>query len=132
MSNSNRSLANKKAKDGERYSEITTAFQGPLPSPEILAGFESVLPGAAERIMKMAEKEQDARHSYERKITNSSIVSMILGVCFAFLSVIIIAYLTYLSINKGHTNVAIALSTTTFVGVITAFIWFRKNKTKNR
>lgn len=29
---------------------------GPLPAPQTLAGYESVLPGSAERILVMAEK----------------------------------------------------------------------------
>lgn len=33
---------------------------GPLPDPEDLAGFERALPGCAERIVRMAEKAQDA------------------------------------------------------------------------
>lgn len=33
---------------------------GPLPDPEDLAGFERVLPGCAERIVRMAEKAQEA------------------------------------------------------------------------
>jgi len=37
-------------------------FTGPLPHPEIMAGYERVLPGSAERILRMTEKEQDARH----------------------------------------------------------------------
>lgn len=33
---------------------------GPLPDPEDHAGFERALPGCAERIVRMAEKAQDA------------------------------------------------------------------------
>lgn len=132
MSGSNRSLSNKKANNGKQTLEVTTAFQGPLPSPDILQGFENVLPGAAERIMKMAEKEQLARHKRENRFSTWSIVSMIMGIFFAFLSVIIVAYLTYYSITIGNTSVAITLSSTTFVSVITAFLWFRKEKSKNK
>lgn len=37
------------------------AFSGPLPDPNDLAVYEQILPGAAERIFRMAEKEQDGR-----------------------------------------------------------------------
>ena len=36
------------------------AYQGPLPHPQDFAGFEEVLPGAADRILSMAEKRQQA------------------------------------------------------------------------
>ncbi len=37
-------------------------FEGPLPPPEQLKQYEEVSPGFAERIVQMAEKEQDFRH----------------------------------------------------------------------
>lgn len=130
MSNSNRSLSNKKANNGNQSVEITTAFQGPLPSPEVLDGFEKVLPGSAERIMCMAEKEQEARHKTEKKLSTSGIIIMFTGVIFAFLSIIIIGLLIYFAITKGETSVAIALSTTSLIGVASVFVWFRKEKQK--
>jgi hypothetical protein len=36
--------------------EVSQAWSGPLPPPEILAEYERLLPGAAERILMMAEK----------------------------------------------------------------------------
>lgn len=38
-------------------------FEGPLPHPDILARYENILPGIADRIVRMAEAEQHARHS---------------------------------------------------------------------
>lgn len=38
-------------------------FEGPLPHPDILAQYENILPGIADRIVRMAEAEQNARHS---------------------------------------------------------------------
>lgn len=37
-------------------------FSGPLPPPNVLASYEQVLPGAAERILQLAEREQASRH----------------------------------------------------------------------
>jgi uncharacterized membrane protein len=36
---------------------------GPLPHPDSLRAFERTCPGAADRIIRMAEKEQDHRHA---------------------------------------------------------------------
>ncbi len=36
-------------------------FSGPLPPPELFKQYEEILPGSANRIMEMAEKEQDIR-----------------------------------------------------------------------
>ncbi len=43
-----------------------TSFQGPIPHPEILAKYEDVLPGAADRIIQMAERESAHRQSLEK------------------------------------------------------------------
>lgn len=43
------------------------AYRGPLPLPEHLAGYEHVVPGAAERILKLTEKNQAHRHAIERR-----------------------------------------------------------------
>lgn len=40
----------------------TETFAGPVPHPDLLAKYEQIVPGAAERIIKMAENEQQVRH----------------------------------------------------------------------
>ena len=42
-------------------------FSGPLPHPELFRAYEDTLPGAADRILAMAEGEQDSRHSRENR-----------------------------------------------------------------
>lgn len=38
-------------------------FSGPIPAPEVLAHYENINIGLANRIVKMAEKEQNHRHT---------------------------------------------------------------------
>lgn len=40
-------------------------FEGPIPHPELLERYNSIVPGAAERILQMAEKEQAHRHKID-------------------------------------------------------------------
>lgn len=47
---------------------VRRVHSGPLPAPETYAQYEAVHPGAAERILRMAEKEQDHRHGSENKV----------------------------------------------------------------
>src|SRR5688500_11390602 len=49
------------------------ASEGPIPSPEILAGYEHLMPGLADRISAMAEKESAHRRELEKKILNAQI-----------------------------------------------------------
>lgn len=41
-------------------------FSGPLPPPEILEHYNQILPGAAERIIRMAEQQGEHRRSLEK------------------------------------------------------------------
>jgi uncharacterized membrane protein len=54
-------------------------YSGPLPHPEILDGYEKVLSGSADRILKMAEKQLDHRISNENKLVDAENQSRLLG-----------------------------------------------------
>ncbi len=41
-------------------------FAGPMPPPEILAGYDALIPGAAREILDMTKTEQRHRHAMER------------------------------------------------------------------
>ena len=50
------------------FEQTTSAvFQGPMPPPVILQGYENVVPGLASQIAEMAAKEQHHRHQWERR-----------------------------------------------------------------
>ena len=49
-----------------RVTEVSQSFSGPLPPPEILRKFDEVVPGAAERIIKMAEDQSIHRKELEK------------------------------------------------------------------
>jgi uncharacterized membrane protein len=106
----------------------TTSFVGPLPSPEILQGFENVVPGAAERIIVMAEKEQDTRLRIEKRILAVNIVMVILGIVSGLVALLVISFLIKYSMDKGYPNVASILASTSLLGVVGIFVWFRKKK----
>lgn len=43
------------------------SFSGPIPPPALLEGYESILPGAAERILVLAESEAAHRRELEKQ-----------------------------------------------------------------
>lgn len=43
-------------------------YSGPIPDPLTLQQYEQVLPGSADRILTMAEKEQSTRHENNSKL----------------------------------------------------------------
>lgn len=42
---------------------VASHYSGPVPSPEMLANYEKVLPGASDRLITLAENEQNNRHT---------------------------------------------------------------------
>lgn len=48
-------------------------FVGPLPPPNMLQGYEQACPGAASRIIKMAESQSQHRQKIEDKVISSNI-----------------------------------------------------------
>lgn len=50
--------------------EQSSSFAGPLPPPSLFNGYEKTLPGAADRILTMAEKEQENRHFNNKEMLN--------------------------------------------------------------
>lgn len=49
--------------------------QGPLPAPEDLKRYDDLLAGGAERIFRMAEIEQQHRHTQESKAISSELIT---------------------------------------------------------
>ena len=49
-------------------------FAGPLPPPDLLKEYNEAFPGCAERIVAMAEKEQQHRHETSKQETSAEIL----------------------------------------------------------
>ena len=52
---------------------------GPLPAPEVLGEYDAVLPGLAERIVALTEREQQYRIEVNKKVLDANIRSRTLG-----------------------------------------------------
>ena len=63
-------------------------FSGPIPPPQMLHQYDKVLPGAAERIVSMAEKQSNHRQSMERTLVLSDTNNARLGLIFSFILVV--------------------------------------------
>jgi uncharacterized membrane protein len=111
--------------------QTVTAHSGPLPAPEIIAGYEKVLPGTADRIVKMAEKEQDHRHKVINRTQTHVAILTFLGQLFAFtIGVIGILAGVYL-VQKDKSIAGFSVFFTSLAGLVGVFIFGRK-KTPNQ
>ena len=118
----------KKNADGSVVGIVKSSFQGPIPPPEVLKGYEGILPGSAERLLKMAEEEQQHRFEVDNKLTDGYLSLNFRGQILGFLIVIaLIVAIVYLTLND-HEYVAGGL---TVVAVSLAVIFVLRKTPKN-
>ena len=63
---------------------VSQSFSGPIPSPETLAKYNEIIPNAAERILAMAEKQQEHRQQLERRVIFANTRSQTYGLVAGF------------------------------------------------
>ena len=66
------------------------SFRGPIPPPEILAGYEGVIEGSADRILTMAEEQSKHRKKLEEIVIRGGSRNQVLGMIFAFILSLVI------------------------------------------
>ena len=64
--------------------EVARSWRGPMPDPQTLREYEEILPGAANRIIKMAEANTSERASVDRQLVRAEIDSGRTGQWMAF------------------------------------------------
>lgn len=104
-------------------------FSGPLPHPQIMEGYQKILPSAPERIFTMAEKQLQHRIEMEngmlaqneRNIANSKILN-ILSQAFAFILVASLIAAGFLLTCQDYQEVGKTIFRFTIVGVAGVFI----------
>jgi len=56
-----------------KITSVEMAFQGPIPPPQVLKGYDQLIPGAADRILTMAENQSAHRRQMETKVVDGQI-----------------------------------------------------------
>jgi len=107
------------------------SHSGPLPDSESLIQYNSVIPNGADRIMKMAERQQEHRMSIEKKVINSQSLQSGLGQIFGLIIGIVgIVSGTYLA-SIGATAVGGIIAGGTVISLVSVFV-IGKNIQKNK
>jgi uncharacterized membrane protein len=98
MAESSKGVAAKNANESVVFTE---SYEGPIPHPSIIKGYEDVLPGAADRILKMAEGQSLHRRKLESRVVLFDVAQSYSGLILMFLIVSGALYGAYDLINKG-------------------------------
>lgn len=104
-----------------------TTFSGPIPPPGILKAYESAFPGAADRIIKMAEEQSKHRQYIEKKEVDTESRDSLLGILSALaIGGAIIVCGTRIVMNVPNISGAIAGTLLNLVGIATIIGTFLK------
>ena len=102
--------------------QVAASYQGPLPLPGHFEQYNQTLPGAADRILAMAENNSQHRMKMEGKTLIWTSAQVIIGQVLGFLlCALIVAAGAYVAI-KGHAWPGVLLGGTGLAGLVTAFL----------
>lgn len=108
--------------DSGQVSLIRQEFAGPLPHPSVLAGYDDVVPGSAERILRMAEKQLEHRIGTESLLAREQMRQATRGQHYALficsLALVIAAGLAF----SGHEVTASIIGGLDLIGLAAVFI----------
>ena len=114
----------------EKISEIQIR-SGPLPIPGELRAYENICPGAADRIIQMAEKQGEHRRKQEDKAVSAAVIDGHLGLVFAFIVSVVGMFCGFLLIQAEHSVIGTLFSGISFLSVVKAFLTASDKKKKS-
>ncbi len=86
----------------DRRVTLTASRSGPLPTADEFGRYDAVLPGAAERLVAMAEKEQAFQHEVVRREQRAEHVSTFVGQGSGLLVALVFLVASYRLVVGGH------------------------------
>ena len=108
----------------------TTSHSGPIPSSQELANYDLIIPGSAERILQMAEANNQHQIDLEILALTSARKEQFLGQIFALLVTTMAFASAITAMIMGYSETASIIAGTTVVGLAIAFIKGAKSNHK--
>jgi uncharacterized membrane protein len=109
-----------------------SSYSGPLPSPEHLRGYEEVLPGSADRILTMAEKQSDHRQEIEKDAVKGGARRSWWGLWLGFVISVLVLGLSGGLIVAGYQVAGTVLGSVDLVSLASVFVIGRVEQRRER
>lgn len=109
---------------------MSASFSGPIPPPNLLAEYNSVIPNGAERIMVMAERQSAHRERLEARVIDGNVASQTRGAYFAFIIslVAITGGIGLIYLGRGVDGLAVIIASIT--GLAGTFIYTKQQQSR--
>ena len=101
---------------------VQTSYSGPLPTSSELANYERIVPGSAERVIRMAESYADHQQSIENKIIEYNRAESSKGQIIGAILVVVILSVCIVALLHGYEDFATTLGSWTIVSLAIVFV----------
>lgn len=107
------------------------SFSGPIPPPAMLEQYQRLVPDAPERILRMAEKNQEHRQALEAKVIPARVARERWGQIFGFIIALSVIALggSLLAYDKSVTGLTLILGA--LVALVSVFVYTDRAKRKD-
>lgn len=103
-------------------------YTGPIPPPAMLEQYNKIVPGAAERILRMAEDQSSHRRTLEKKAIDTDSRNSILGIMSALVITMSSFGLAAYAIKMGQSDAGKFIGGASFLSLVGAFIYGTRSR----
>jgi uncharacterized membrane protein len=107
------------------------SFSGPLPPPETLDRYNQILPGAAERIITMAESQHQHRQGLETLVIHSNVKAQKLGTILGFIVAMTVVLGGMYLVHEGKNAPGLAAILTALASLVGVFLYSKREQQKD-
>ncbi len=107
-------------------------YSGPIPPPAMLEQYDKIVPGAAERLLRMAEEQSAHRRSLEKKAIDTDSRNSTMGIASALLISLSAFCVVVYAIIVGQIEVAKLVAGGVIVSLVSAFIYGTRSRRLER
>lgn len=107
-------------------------FSGPIPPPEMLERYEKLVPGAANRILTMAEAQSSHRRDLEGRVIRGNVRSQTMGQVLAFILCSELFGGSIYLLANGREIGGLTTLVTAVAGFVGVFVYGRRQQAKER
>ena len=108
------------------------SFSGPLPPPVVLKQYDEIVPGAADRILSMAESQSQHRQQLEKSVIESDIKNSRLGLHYGLVIGLVSVIGGTACILMGHQVGGSIIGGVGLTGLVGVFVYGSTQRKKER
>lgn len=111
---------------------IQFQYNGPIPPPNMLQQYDDILPGAAERILRMAEEQSAHRKELEKKVIEGDDKRASRGQVFGFIIALVVITAGFVLMFTGKETLGISSIVTALSSLVLVFITGSLTRSRER